>query len=67
MDVSTLLLGTVLTVLPLLGAALLTAMVLLERPGAQLAPAAPFAGRTGKHRSRTWRRRPAGGRRRCKT
>jgi hypothetical protein len=59
MDVHTLFFGTILTVLPLVAAGLLTAMVLLERR-AELTPAPAHAGRAqaGK-RARQARRRRA--------
>jgi hypothetical protein len=57
MDLSTLFLGTAMTVLLLAGAGLGTAMVLLERPGAQPAPAAmrrtPTNGRLRGRRTRS--------------
>jgi hypothetical protein len=54
---STLLLGTVLTVLPLVAAGLLAAMVLLERQAdAQLGPAPAYAGR-GRAAARSRQRR----------
>jgi hypothetical protein len=59
MDFSTLLLGTMLAVLALAGAGLLTAMVLLERPGAELEPAlageGPAPDRPNKGRRRRGR------------
>jgi hypothetical protein len=64
MDFSTLFLGTVLTLLPLIGAGLLAAMVLLERPGARLAPAGASSERApSSGRGRARRQRAAGGRR----
>jgi hypothetical protein len=66
MDFSTLLLGTMLAVLALAGAGLLTVMVVLERPGPELEPAPALAGggsAPDKHnKARRRRRRPAGGR-----
>jgi hypothetical protein len=65
MDFSTLCLGTAMTLVPLIGAGLLAAMVLLERPGRGLAPAAAQEGRTQSNgRGRARRQRTAGDRRR---
>jgi hypothetical protein len=68
MDFSTLFLGTAMALLPLIGAGLLAAMVLLERRSeARLAPAGAGTGRgqqPAAGRARTRRQRCAGGRRR---
>ena len=55
MDFSSLLLGAVMAALPLIGAGLLAAFVLLERPE-QLAPATGPAPRRGKNRRGKGRR-----------
>jgi hypothetical protein len=58
MDLSTLAFGAMITVLPLVGAGLLAAMIMLERPSGQLVPAASGAGRgRGNARARRSRRR----------
>ncbi|HEY1246571.1 MAG TPA: hypothetical protein VGF29_17230 [Hyphomicrobiaceae bacterium] len=64
MDLSTLFLGTAMTVLLLAGAGLGTAMVLLERPGAQPVPAAGMARRRANGRARSRRTRSWSSRRR---
>jgi hypothetical protein len=56
MDAYTLFFGTVLAVLPLVAAGLLTAMVLLERR-AELTPAPAHAGRAAKRTRQARRRR----------
>lgn len=62
MGLSTLVLGTAITVLPLMAAGLLAAMVLLERRAEPPSPA--HAGRaSGRLRARQGR--PTNGRRRC--
>jgi hypothetical protein len=58
MGVSTFVLGTAFTVLPLVAAGLLAALVMLERRGERLAPAPPHAGRT-HGRARARHRNPA--------
>jgi hypothetical protein len=65
MDLSTLFLGTAMTLLLLAGAGLGTAMVLLERPGAQPAPA-PAMGRTPANGRLRARRTQSGSARRRK-
>jgi len=64
MDFSTLLLGTAMTLLPLIGAGLLAAMVMLERNGTRLSPAAGTAEAQPSGRART-RRQRAGRRRKA--
>jgi hypothetical protein len=73
MDVPTLVFGTALTLLPLIAAGLLAAMVLLERPSEELSAlpeelsARPAHGERGSARGRARGRRTppaAGGRRR---
>jgi hypothetical protein len=62
MDISTFAFGAALTVLPLVAAGLLVAMVLLERHVEHLAPAPAHAGSTGG-RPRRRHRKPGRSRR----
>jgi hypothetical protein len=64
MDLSTLFLGGAMTVLLLAGAGLGTAMVLLERPGAQPPPGAPMGRAAANRRLRARRTRSGSARRR---